>query len=87
MNLPKQIEEATNQFLCDAFKSKEKIIGVNWGDLDCVDVLVCKSLHMTEPLYIVEIEECSPDSNLREYISKKLLEKFPDIEFDVRTQW
>ena len=87
MNIQKQIEEATNQFLCDAFNSEEKFLGVNWGDLDCVDVLVCKSLHMTAPLYIVEIEECSPDSNLRAYIGRRLTEKFPDIDFDVRTEW
>lgn len=86
MNKLKEIQESTNKILCKAFQSKAELKGVNWGDLDCVDVLECKSVY-GETSIMVCIEECSPDSNLITFVYKELLSIYPGISFDVRTEW
>ena len=81
-----EIQNATNIILASA-RAEKDIKGVNWGDLGCVDVLECRSVYGGESTIMVEIEECSPDSNLRNFVYKKLAELYPNIYFDVRTEW
>lgn len=81
----KQIQTATNIILKSS-RSEKGLTGVNWGDLRCVDVLECRSVY-DDTSIMVEIEECSPDSNLRHYVYEKLKAMYPDLSFDVRTEW
>lgn len=86
MNNLKEIQEATNKILGKAFQSKLELKGVNWGDLGCVDVLECRSVYGDTSIMVC-IEECSPDSNLGTFVYKELHEIYPDISFDIRTEW
>jgi hypothetical protein len=66
----------------------EEIAGpINWGDLKCTDVVMSVSVH--GDIWIrVDIEEADPSSiELREYVSERLMAKFPDIEFEVCPEW
>ena len=81
----KQIQTATNLILASA-RAEKDIKGVNWGDLGCVDVMECRSVYGDKSVMVL-IEECSPDSNLRGFVYEKLHELYPDINFDVRTEW
>ena len=80
-----EIQTATNLILANARTAKD-IKGVNWGDLSCVDVMECRSVYGDTSVMVL-VEECSPDSNLRQFIYKTLHATYPDICFDVRTEW
>lgn len=80
-----EIQTTTNLILASA-RAEKDIKGVNWGDLRCVDVLECRSVYGDVSI-MVEIEECSPDSNLRHFVYEKLHALHPDVSFDVRTEW
>jgi hypothetical protein len=61
---------------------------INWGDLRCTDVVMSVSVH--GDIWIrVDIEEADPHNpELREYMEKKLWEKFPDApNFEINTEW
>lgn len=81
----KLMQSRVNQILKEAREDKS-IKGANWGDLRCVDALECRSVY-GDTIFMVEIEECSPDSNLRNFVYNKLHEIYPDLQFDVRTEW
>jgi len=81
----KEIQTTTDLILASA-RAEKDIKGVNWGDLRCVDVMECRSVYGDTSI-MVSIEECSPDSNLRNFVYNKLHEIYPDICFDVRTEW
>lgn len=81
----KEMQSTVNLILKSARQDKT-IKGVNWGDLQCVDALECRSVY-GETIIMIEIEECSPDSNLRNYVYEKLHVLYPDFQFDVRTEW
>ena len=81
----KEMQSTVNLILKSA-REVGTIKGVNWGDLRCVDALECRSVY-GETIIMIEIEECSPDSNLRSYVYEKLHLLYPDLQFDVRTEW
>ena len=60
---------------------------INWGDLSCTDVEVSVSVHGWTGIRVT-IEECDPyNPELREFMHKKLTDKFPDIAFEINTEW
>ena len=60
---------------------------INWGDLHCTDVVMSVSVH--GDIWIrVDIEECDPHNpELKEYMYEKLAEKFPEVTFEINTEW
>lgn len=82
----REIYEFANEVL-DNIKPGDVEGAINWGDLGCVDVSWCKSVHGTESV-LLNIEEVSPDCyELRQYMYERMLERFPDVMFDVQTEW
>lgn len=82
------IYEYANELLEQA--DPEEIDGaINWGDLACTDVQECRSVHDNYATVTVTVEEASPDGNseLREYMYERLIEKFPGIAFEINTEW
>jgi len=60
---------------------------INWGDLSCTDVEMSVSVHGWIGIRVT-IEECDPyNPELRDYMEKKLSEKFPDTPFEINTEW
>lgn len=82
----REIYEYTNEVLKHA--DPEEIAGpINWGDLSCIDVVMSVSVH-GEIWIRVDISEADPTSTeLKEYVGERLFAKFPDIEFEVCTEW
>lgn len=83
----KPIYEYANEVLRN-MKPGEVEGAINWGDLGCIDVEECRSVHGPVTTVRVTISEASPDNyDLWEYMGTKLGEKFPDIPFDICTEW
>jgi hypothetical protein len=70
-----KIKKASEEILQEHKNSTEKFSGVNYGDLDVVDVYV--SYHMDGDIhYHILIEECSPTSyEFQEFMVESLKEK------------
>lgn len=82
----REIYDYANEVL-DNTKPEDVKGAINWGDLGCVDVSWCKSVHGTESVMLL-IEEVSPDCyELRQYMYERMMEKFPNIMFEVHTEW
>ena len=82
----REIYEYANEVLEHA--DPEEIAGpINWGDLHCTDVVMSMSVH--GDIWIrVDIGEADPHNpELRGFMYGKLQAKFPDIEFEVCTEW
>jgi hypothetical protein len=74
-----QIQEVANKALELHKNSTERFGGVNYGDLQVVDVYVKYSIHDEDLLYGVLIEECSPTAyDLQDYMVEYLKENLPD---------
>ena len=83
----KPIYEYANEVLAN-LKPDEVEGAINWGDLSCTDVEECRSVHNDFTAVRVTIEEADPNNvELWEYMGKMLGEKFPDIQFQVVTEW
>ena len=82
----REIYEYANEVL-DATKPEDIDGAINWGDLGCTDVVMSLSVH--GGIWIrVDIEEADPNNpELREYMHEKLITKFPDVEFEINTEW
>ena len=85
-NKMKEIYDYVNEVLSGT--EPEDIDGaINWGDLSCTDVEMCISMHGWTGVRIT-IEEADPyNPELREYMYEKLIAKFPDVQFDICTEW
>lgn len=86
-----QIQEVANKALELHKNSTERFGGVNYGDLEVVDVWVKYSIKYEDLEYGVLIEECSPTAyDLQDYMVEYLKENLPDYLrdlVDVVTAW
>lgn len=83
----KPIYDYANEVLAN-LKPDEVEGAINWGDLSCVDVEECRSVHMNRIAVRVTIEEADPsNADLHAFMYEKLCTKFPDIIFEVSTEW
>jgi hypothetical protein len=86
-----QIQEVANKALEEHKNSTERFAGVNYGDLQVVDVYVKYSIHDEDAVYGVLIEECSPTAyELLDYMVEYLKEHLPDYLRDyvyVELEW
>lgn len=82
----KALEEYKN-----STEPKERFSGVNYADLQVVDVYVKYSIHYEDLEYGVLIEECSPTAyEFQEYVGEYLKENLPDYLRDyvyVELEW
>ena len=70
----KALEEYVN-----STEPKERFSGVNYADLEVVDVYVKYSLYDEDAMYGVLIEECSPTAyEFQEYVGEYLKDNLPD---------
>lgn len=61
---------------------------INWGDLHCTDVEECRSVHDDAVVVRVTIEEADPNNpELQGYMYEKLMDFYPDVQFQVVTEW
>jgi hypothetical protein len=88
------IQDVANKALEEYINStepKERFSGVNYADLEVVDVWVKYSIRDEDLYYGVLIEEASPTAyELREYVVGYLKENLPDYLSDfvyVETEW
>jgi hypothetical protein len=88
------IQEVANKALQEYINStepKERFSGVNYADLQVVDVYVKYSIHYEDLEYGVLIEECSPTAyEFQEYVGEYLKENLPDYLsgfVNVETEW
>ena len=88
------IQEVANKALQEYISStepKDRFSGVNYADLQVVDVYVKYSIHYEDLEYGVLIEEASPTAyDLQDYMVEYLKENLPDYlrDFvDVWTAW
>jgi hypothetical protein len=88
------IQEVATKALQEYINStepKERFSGVNYADLEVVDVYVKYSLYDEDAEYGVLIEECSPTAyEFQEYMVKYLKENLPDYLRDyvmMETEW
>jgi len=76
------IQEVANKALQEYIKStepKDRFSGVNYADLQVVDVWVKYSLYDEDAMYGVLIEECSPTAyEFREYMVEYLKDNLPN---------
>jgi hypothetical protein len=81
-----KIKKASEEILQEHKKSTEKFSGVNYGDLDVVDVYV--SYHMDGDIhYHILIEECSPTSyEFQEFMVESLKDKL-GFYVNVECEW
>lgn len=89
-----QIREVANKALQEYISStepKDRFSGVNYADLQVVDVYVKYSLYDEDAMYGVLIEECSPTAyEFQEYVVEYLKENLPDYLRDyvyVELEW
>jgi hypothetical protein len=89
-----QIQDVANKALEEYKNStepKERFGGVNYADLQVVDVWVKYSIHEEDLEYGVLIEECSPTAyEFQEYMGEYLKENLPDYLsgfVNVETAW
>ena len=86
-----QIQEVANKALEEHKNSTERFSGVNYADLQVVDVYVKYSIHDEDAEYGVLIEECSPTAyELQKYMGEYLKENLPDYLRDfiyVELEW
>ena len=86
-----QIQEVANKALEEHKNSTERFSGVNYADLQVVDVYVKYSIHDEDAEYGVLIEECSPTAyDLQDYMVEYLKENLPDYLRDyvyVELEW
>jgi hypothetical protein len=86
-----QIQEVANKALELHKNSTERFGGVNYADLQVVDVWVKYTIHEEDLEYGVLIEECSPTAyDLQDYMVEYLKENLPDYLrdlVDVVTAW
>jgi hypothetical protein len=75
------IQDVANEALELHKNSTEKFSGVNYGDLQVVDVYVKYSIHEEDSAnYGVLIEECSPTADeFRDYMLEYLYKNLPDL--------
>jgi phage FluMu gp28-like protein len=77
-----QIQEVANKALQEYINStepKDRFSGVNYADLQVVDVYVKYSIHDEDLEYGVLIEECSPTAyEFQEYMIEYLKENLPE---------
>ena len=88
------IQEVATKALQEYISStelKDRFSGVNYADLEVVDVWVKYSIHDEDLLYGITIDECSPTVyELQEYMVEYLKENLPDYLRDyvmVETEW
>ena len=73
------IQEVANKALELHKNSTERFGGVNYADLQVVDVYVKYSIHDEDLLYGVLIEECSPTAyDLQDYMVEYLKDNLPN---------
>jgi hypothetical protein len=76
------IQEVANKALQEYIKStepKDRFSGVNYADLQVVDVWVKYSLYDEDAMYGVLIEECSPTAyEFQEYMVEYLKDNLPN---------
>ena len=86
-----QIQEVATKALEEHKNSTERFSGVNYADLQVVDVYVKYSIHDEDAEYGVLIEECSPTAyDLQDYMVEYLKENLPDYLRDyvyVELEW
>jgi hypothetical protein len=89
-----QIQEVANKALEEYKNStepKDRFSGVNYADLEVVDVYVKYSIHDEDLYYGVLIEECSPTAyDFQDYMVEYLKENLPDYLsgfVNVETEW
>lgn len=88
------IQDVANKALQEYINStepKDRFSGVNYADLQVVDVYVKYSIHDEDLEYGVLIEECSPTAyEFQEYVGEYLKENLPDYLRDyvyVELEW
>jgi hypothetical protein len=88
------IQEVATKALQEYISStepKDRFSGVNYADLEVVDVWVKYSIHDEDLYYGVLIEECSPTAyEFQEYVGEYLKENLPDYLsgfVNVETEW
>ena len=76
------IQEVANKALeqyINSTEPKERFSGVNYADLQVVDVYVKYSIHEEDLEYGVLIEECSPTAyDLQDYVLEYLKDNLPN---------
>ena len=76
------IQDVANKALEEYINStepKERFSGVNYADLQVVDVYIKYSLYDEDAMYGVLIEECSPTAyEFQEYVGEYLKENLPE---------
>ena len=73
------IQEVATKALQEYINSTERFSGVNYADLEVVDVYVKYSIHEEDLEYGVLIEECSPTAyELQEYMVEYLKDNLPN---------
>jgi hypothetical protein len=77
-----QIQEVATKALQEYINStepKERFSGVNYADLEVVDVYVKYSIHDEDVMYGVLIEECSPTAyDFQDYMVEYLKDNLPN---------
>ena len=74
-----QIQEVATKALEEHKNSTERFSGVNYADLQVVDVYVKYSIHYEDLEYGVLIEECSPTAyEFQEYVGEYLKDNLPN---------
>ena len=74
-----QIQEVANKALEEHKNSTERWSGINYADLQVVDVYVKYSLYNEDLEYGVLIEECSPTAyDFQEYMVEYLKDNLPN---------
>ena len=88
------IQDVANKALQEYISStepKDRFSGVNYADLQVVDVYVKYSLYDEDAMYGVLIEECSPTAyDFQQYMVEYLKENLPDYLRNyvmVETEW
>jgi hypothetical protein len=88
------IQEVATKALQEYISStepKDRFSGVNYADLEVVDVYVKYSIHDEDLYYGVLIEECSPTAyDFQDYMVEYLKENLPDYLsgfVNVETEW
>jgi hypothetical protein len=78
LTLIQEVATKALQEYINSTEPKERFSGVNYADLEVVDVWVKYSIHDEDLYYGVLIEECSPTAyEFQEYVGEYLRENLP----------
>ena len=79
LTLIQEVATKALQEYINSTEPKERFSGVNYADLEVVDVYVKYSLYDEDAMYGVLIEECSPTAyEFQEYVGEYLKDNLPD---------